>query len=66
MIGASLPCRWHSWNRPVRLVDGATITMADTEQNQAIYPEPSSQKPGLGQSGLPHGGIDLPGQWRAA
>jgi len=38
------------------------MTMADTAQNQAVYPQPSSQKPGLGQSGLPHGGIDLPGQ----
>jgi hypothetical protein len=48
MIGASAPCWWHSWNRPVRLVDGATATMADTAENQAVYPQPSSQKPGLG------------------
>ena len=48
MIGASVPCWWHSWNRPVRLVDGATATMADTAENQAVYPQPSSQKPGLG------------------
>lgn len=48
MIGASAPSWWHSWNRPVRLVDGATMTMADTEENQAAYPQPSSQKPGLG------------------
>jgi hypothetical protein len=32
----------------VRLVDGATVTLADTEENQAKYPQPSSQKPGLG------------------
>lgn len=48
MIGASAPTGWHAWNRPVRLVDGATMTMADTEENQAVYPQPSSQKPGLG------------------
>ena len=27
---------------------GATVTLADTEENQATYPQPSSQKPGLG------------------
>jgi hypothetical protein len=48
MIGAGAPSWWHSWNRPVRLVDGATMTMADTAPNQAVYPQPSSQKPGLG------------------
>ncbi|MCG6860602.1 MAG: IS4 family transposase, partial [Chromatiaceae bacterium] len=48
MIGAGAPSWWHAWNRPVRLVDGATMTMADTEPNQAVYPQPSSQKPGLG------------------
>jgi hypothetical protein len=32
----------------VRLVDGATVTLADTPQNQAAYPQPSSQQPGLG------------------
>ena len=48
MIGAGAPSWWHCWNRPVRLVDGATMTMADTEPNQAAYPQPSSQKPGLG------------------
>jgi hypothetical protein len=48
MIGANAPRWWHSWNRPVRLADGATVTMADTEQNQAAYPQPSSQQAGLG------------------
>ena len=31
-----------------RMVDGATMTLADTEENQAAYPQPNSQKPGLG------------------
>jgi hypothetical protein len=48
MISASAPAWWHWQNRPVRLVDGATVTMADTEENQAVYPQPSSQKAGLG------------------
>jgi hypothetical protein len=39
---------WHWQNRPVRLVDGATVTLADTEENQAAYPQPNSQKAGLG------------------
>jgi hypothetical protein len=48
MIGADAPSWWHYWNRPVRLVDGATMTTADTKSNQAAYPQSSSQKPGLG------------------
>ncbi len=39
---------WHWRQRPVRLVDGTTISMPDTEQNQQAYPQLSSQKPGLG------------------
>ena len=39
---------WHWRGRPVRLIDGATVTLADTEANQAAYPQPSSQKVGLG------------------
>ncbi len=39
---------WHWQSRPVRLVDGATVTLADTEENQAAYPQSNSQKAGLG------------------
>ena len=39
---------WHRQGRPVRLVDGATVTLADTEENQAAYPQLDSQKAGLG------------------
>ena len=39
---------WHWRGRPVRLVDGTTVTLADTEENQAEYPQPASQKAGLG------------------
>jgi hypothetical protein len=39
---------WHWRGRRVRLVDGATVTLADTAANQAAYPQSSSQKPGLG------------------
>ena len=39
---------WHWQGRQVRLVDGATVTLPDTEENQAAYPQSSSQKAGLG------------------
>ena len=34
--------------RPVRLVDGTTVAMPDTSENQAAYPQSRGQKPGLG------------------
>jgi putative transposase len=37
---------WH--RRRVRVVDGSTITMPDTEENQAVYPQQKTQKPGCG------------------
>jgi hypothetical protein len=39
---------WHWHGRPVRLVDGTTVSMPDTQANQASYPQSRSQKPGLG------------------
>jgi len=39
---------WHWQGRPVRLVDGTTVSMPDTQANQASYPQSRSQKPGLG------------------
>ena len=38
--------RWHG--RPVRTVDGTTVTMPDTAENQAEYPQQKNQKPGCG------------------
>jgi len=34
--------------RPVRLVDGTTVIMPDTQANQDAYPQSRGQKPGLG------------------
>jgi hypothetical protein len=34
--------------RHVKLVDGSTLSMADTEENQEEYPQQASQKEGLG------------------
>jgi putative transposase len=39
---------WRWKGHRVRVVDGAMLTMPDTRENQAEYPQPSSQKPGLG------------------
>jgi hypothetical protein len=37
---------WHG--RKVRVVDGSTITMPDTPENQAAYPQAKTRKPGCG------------------
>jgi hypothetical protein len=42
------PRSWHWRTRPVRLVDGTTVTLPDTQANQAAYPQSHNQKPGLG------------------
>lgn len=47
-VAAQAPVAWHWRGRPVRLVDGTTLGMPDTPANQATYPQPRSQKPGLG------------------
>jgi Transposase DDE domain len=40
--------QWLFQGRPVKLLDGSTLIMPDTEANQAEYPQSRSQKPGLG------------------
>lgn len=42
------PKAWYWRNRRVKLVDGTTVTMPDTPENQAVYPQQNGQKPGLG------------------
>jgi putative transposase len=42
------PKDWLWQERHVMLVDGTTMTMADTEENQKAFPQPTSQKAGLG------------------
>lgn len=42
------PKAWYWQGRPVRMVDGTTVPMPDTPDNQATYPQPRSQRPGLG------------------
>jgi hypothetical protein len=39
--------RWLG-GRPVKIVDGTGISMPDTPENQALWPQPTSQQPGCG------------------
>jgi Transposase DDE domain len=39
---------WLFHGRSVQIIDGSTVTMPDTPENQAAYPQPDSQAPGLG------------------
>lgn len=48
LISAKSRCSWLWMGRPVRLVDGTTVSMPDTAANQAAYPQSRGQKPGLG------------------
>lgn len=43
---ASAAWRWKG--RDVKVVDGTTVSMPDTPANQADYPQPANEKPGLG------------------
>lgn len=43
-----LPVEWLWCGRSVKLVDGSTVSMPDTPENQAAWPQPKTQKAGLG------------------
>ena len=40
--------RWLWKRRRVYVFDGSTVSMPDTPENQRAYPQPDTQKPGLG------------------
>jgi hypothetical protein len=47
-LQTSVGDQW-KWNdRSVYIVDGSHVSMPDTAKNQAVYPQPPTQKPGLG------------------
>ena len=47
-LQTSVADRW-KWNgRSVFILDGSSVSMPDTPENQAMYPQPPNQKPGLG------------------
>ena len=39
---------WLFHGRPVKVADGTSVVMPDTPENQAAYPQPNTQAPGLG------------------
>ena len=43
-----MPKAWRWRGRSVKLFDGTTVSMPDTEENQREFPQSSEQKPGLG------------------
>lgn len=43
---AADPWKWNG--RSVFIVDGSSVSMPDTPENQAVYPQPPNQQPGLG------------------
>jgi hypothetical protein len=47
-LESAAPSHWRWHNRPVKLFDGTTVSMPDTPDNQAAYPQSREQKPGLG------------------
>ena len=48
LINSQIPAQWRWQGKRVHLIDGTTVTMPDTEENQAVYPQQGGQKPGLG------------------
>jgi hypothetical protein len=47
-IDRQLPEQWRWQGRRVRLVDGTTVTMPDTQANQTVFPQQGGQRAGLG------------------
>lgn len=48
LVSARARAGWRWRGRHVKLVDGTGISMSDTPENQACYPQPSSQAEGVG------------------
>ena len=48
LMAQRAPLSWQWRGRAVRLVDGTTVSMPDTPENQSAFPQSRTQKPGLG------------------
>ena len=48
LLSAKALPSWRWRGRSVKLVDGSTISMPDTPENQGQYPQPRNQAPGVG------------------
>jgi putative transposase len=47
-LEGAAPASWQWHGRRVHLADGSTSTLPDTPENQKAFPQPATQKPGLG------------------
>jgi putative transposase len=47
-LESQVPTDWLWCGRHVKIADGTTLSMPDTEANQKVYPQSKAQKPGLG------------------
>ncbi len=43
-LSKSSNARWKIYNREVKLIDGTSLTMADSEENQSRYPQHDAQR----------------------
>ncbi len=48
LLGEQTPRQWLWQGRHVKLVDGTTVSMPDTAENQARFPQHGQQEPGVG------------------
>jgi hypothetical protein len=48
LLGEQTPTAWLWRGREVKLVDGTTVSMPDTTENQARFPQHGQQEPGVG------------------
>jgi len=48
LLGEQTPQEWLWQGRHVKLVDGTTVSMPDTAENQARFPQHGQQEPGVG------------------
>ena len=47
-LPAAAPAAWRWKGRRVKVADGTTVSMPDTPENQAAYPQAATQAPGVG------------------
>ena len=47
-LESTVPLQWRWQGRAVKLFDGTTVSMPDTQDNQQAWPQSREQKPGLG------------------
>jgi hypothetical protein len=48
LIQGHVPDHWLWKNKSIYMVDGTTVSMPDTKENQSTYPQPSTQAEGVG------------------